>query len=119
MFCSPYLYNTFTHNFIINIPNLIFIQDFMTLSCIILHPSIGSTIQCLQAIWNMDVNCPPTTRTQDNVKAAAKIAGIPISNKPVQLLRFSDSLSNDDSIKLLQLNTEVRDALQVGERYSN
>lgn len=64
----------------------------------------------------MDMDYPPTTRTSDNVKAAAKIAGIPMSNKPVQLLHFSDSLSNDDDIKLLQLTNEVKDALQIGER---
>ena len=54
-------------------------------------------------------------RTLEHVRAAAKAAGIPPSNSTVQLLQFSNTQDSEE-IKLLQLPSEVKNALTLGER---
>lgn len=54
-------------------------------------------------------------RTLEHVRAAAKAAGIPPSNNTVQLLQFSNTQDSEE-IKLLQLPSEVKNALTLGER---
>ena len=55
------------------------------------------------------------TRTADQVALSAKAAGLTNTTGPVQLLRFSEQL-NSDEIKLLEVPSNVLQALKQGDR---
>ena len=56
-----------------------------------------------------------TTRTADQVSLSAKAAGLTNTTGPVQLLHFSTQL-NSDEIKLLEVPSNVLQALKQGDK---
>ena len=56
-----------------------------------------------------------TTRTADQVALSAKAAGLSNTTGPVQLLHFSAQL-NSDEIKLLEVPSNVLQALKQGDK---